>query len=89
MKHIEKKFAFKYAPTKQWVYIWDGMGTYYVHLMDEFHPDCCFSAKNVGWDTIGQSYWNRNETGMNGMVDVESFEMVEIEVTHKTKKKPK
>ena len=89
MKHGDKKFAYRYKPTGQWVYIWDGMGTLYVHLMDEFSPDCCFCAKNMAWEALDFSYWNRNETGMNGIVNAELFELIEIEVTHKTKKNTK
>ena len=89
MKHIDTRFAFKYKPTGQWVYIWDGMGTFYIHLMNEFSPDCCFSATNVGWETLEESHWNNTEVYMRGKVDTNLFEFIEIEVTHKTKKKPK
>ena len=90
MKHIEKRFAFKYKPTDQWVYIWDGMGTYYVHLMNEFCPDCCFCAKNMAWEALDWSHWNENEMqNLHGRVQAHLFELIEIEVTHKTKKKPK
>ena len=78
MKDI--KFAIRYIPTKQWVKIWFGISMEgYIHLMDSFHIDMLYAAKNMIEDDLDYAVWGDKR----GRIDPKEFEIVEIEVTYK------
>ena len=89
MKHKDKKFAYKYAPMDKWVYIFYEAEKYHVHLVDEFLPECCFSSKNIAQEVLEMSEWYKTEAHSMGNVDTDLFELITIEIIHRTPKKPK
>jgi hypothetical protein len=74
----ETKFAVRYIPTGQWVYLSWSIGCY-VHLMDTFSPDGLYSARNILEEDL--SYAFNYDTGER--VKSEDVEIVEIEVEYK------
>ena len=89
---FETKFCYKHKPTNKFVYLncftTDYKETFYIHLLDEFNEHILFSAKNVLTETAElYSYWSvdHKKDGYEGRLNIDEFELLEVEVTYKIK----
>lgn len=74
------KYAIRYKPTKQWVKLWAGISwEEYVHLMDDFHSEILYSARNIIEEDLCYAYWGDGK----GRINPDDFEIVKIEIIYK------
>ena len=84
MNFKETKFAYRHKPTGKWVVLetfisnWD----VYLHLIDEFNPDCAYKAKNVIEEDLLRSTMNGEKYAALNFLE---FELVEIAIEYKLK----
>ncbi len=95
MDYWDKKYALKYKPTNQWVFLehYEPESPdlfnikYYVHLLDEFHPDMLWAARNILDETIATySCWAEShcnsDPNLCGSPNYADFEIVTVSIVY-------
>jgi hypothetical protein len=88
----DKKFAYRHKATQQWVFFEPYVDEsnnhlYHIHLLDNFHPDILWAARNIIAETLEvYSTWAEDHchqsADMCGQPKLDEFELIAVEVTH-------